>query len=113
MSDEIKLVQSGLSYAAFFVITIVIVAVTIYMSRYFFPVTINVDEEGNVYVKKEIRNLLNVTFKKVDEEIKKDSYSLIEGLKTPIIQDQTVTESATEILGDNLTDPLVTDRMFS
>lgn len=115
MSGEIKLVQSGLSYTTIFTFAfmIFVVGVTIYMSRYFFPVTINVDEEGNIYVKKEIGNSLNVTFKKEDEEIKKDSYSLIEGLKSPIIQDQTVTENASEILGDNLTDPLVTDRMFS
>ena len=113
MSDEIKSDQSGVSYLFFFIITLVFVGIAIYLSRYYIPVSINVDDEGNIYVKKELLNKFNVNFKKENEEIKKDSYSLIEGLKTPIIKDQTVTENASEILGDNLTDPLVTDRMFS
>lgn len=113
MSEEIKLVQSGLTYGSVFIFTIFVVLTTIYISRYFFPIIINVDDQGNVYVKKELFKKLNVSFKIEDEEIKKDSYSLIENIKVPVSQSESVTESATVVLSDNLTDPLVTDRMFN
>ena len=124
MSEEIKLVQSGLTYGSVFIFTIFVVLTTIYISRYFFPITINVDDQGNVYVKKELFKKLNASFKmedeelksslnKEDEENKKVSYSLIEIFKVPVTQPESITESATEIFGDNLTDPLVTDRMFN
>lgn len=113
MSEEIKLVQAGISYGSFFVFTVFVILTTIYISRYFIPVTINVDDEGNVYVKKEVLKYLNVSFKKGIDKFEKESNSLIEDLKAPAAQTEGITESATEMLRDNLTDPLVTDRMFN